>query len=498
MQHFKIYSYKIILVILICFTGINFVLAQRPFITIWNSAEEGLGDSTQIVVPAQGDYTYSWNHVENGEINGTGNGSDTTTITFPEPGRYSLSITPDNTHQTPFHRIQFEADKQHPRYVSYPNGKLNEIVQWGDIPWSSFSHAFHGCDKLGQITADDVPDLSRVKNMSAIFASCRSLYICNQLNDWDMSNVEDISYMFCNITPFNEYIGDWDVSSVKNMEGLFNYALSFNQDIGNWDVGNVENMEATFAEAPVFNQDLSKWDVSNVKNMFGLFAGARFFRGDISTWDVSNVEDMRSMFSSCGFNSDISRWNVVNVKDMENIFWWAHNFDQDLGKWNLSSLQRDTRGRNDFSFLGSGMSCENYSKTLQGWAVNPDIAKSIRIYGKEYSPDIANYREFLINIKGWEFKYDSEGTCILSTAISKTLKSEVNVYPNPVANFLYIDSPENIKSLRLSDLYGKVSLNEENTIIENHIDLSNLSSGIYFLNLILSDGTITSHKIVKQ
>jgi surface protein len=52
---------------------------------------------------------------------------------------------------------------------------------------------------------------------------------------------------------FNEDIGDWDVSNVKDMSWMFRDAPSFNQDIGNWDTGKVTSMLGMFEEAKSFN-----------------------------------------------------------------------------------------------------------------------------------------------------------------------------------------------------------------------------------------------------
>ena len=49
-------------------------------------------------------------------------------------------------------------------------------------------------------------------------------------------------------TLFNQDIGDWDVSNVANMSYMFAFTESFNQDIGNWDVGNVTDMKYMFAQ----------------------------------------------------------------------------------------------------------------------------------------------------------------------------------------------------------------------------------------------------------
>lgn len=89
----------------------------------------------------------------------------------------------------------------------------------------------------------------------------------------------------------------------------------FNQNLNDWDVLNVENMERMFRARP-FNGDISGWQVGNVTNMREMFDLARGFNQNISSWDVSKVEDMNSMFSEATlFNQDLSGWNTINVTE---------------------------------------------------------------------------------------------------------------------------------------------------------------------------------------
>ncbi|MFM7983320.1 MAG: BspA family leucine-rich repeat surface protein, partial [Candidatus Fonsibacter sp.] len=48
------------------------------------------------------------------------------------------------------------------------------------------------------------------------------------INDWDVSNITDMSYLFKDYTNFNEVLNKWDVSKVVFMSGMFENASSFN------------------------------------------------------------------------------------------------------------------------------------------------------------------------------------------------------------------------------------------------------------------------------
>jgi surface protein len=79
--------------------------------------------------------------------------------------------------------------------------------------------------------------------------------------------------MFADAVSFNQDIENWNVSNVTNMSYMFQSATSFNQDISNWNVGSVTNMSEMFNGASSFNQDIGSWDVSSVTSMFRMFNG---------------------------------------------------------------------------------------------------------------------------------------------------------------------------------------------------------------------------------
>jgi len=50
-----------------------------------------------------------------------------------------------------------------------------------------------------------------------------------------VSNVKDMSYMFCGAESFNQPLDNWDVSNVTDMYDMFDGALSFNiQENATW------------------------------------------------------------------------------------------------------------------------------------------------------------------------------------------------------------------------------------------------------------------------
>jgi surface protein len=177
--------------------------------------------------------------------------------------------------------------------------KILEIVNGGNIP--------------------DSWNISAITNLSSLFSGIKDFSRLGFIENWDVSNVENMSNMFYT-SMFNQPLNNWNVSKVKNMSNMFENCLRFNQPLNNWNVSNVENMSNMFNYCIKFNQPLNNWNVSNVKNMSYMFHNCFMFNQPLNNWDVSNVKNMRSMFENCYIFNQPLNWNLSNVEDMSNMF----------------------------------------------------------------------------------------------------------------------------------------------------------------------------------
>ena len=211
---------------------------------------------------------------------------------------------------------------------------ITDIIQWGDIVWEDFTNSFYGCNNLTVITATDLPILTNVTSTSYMFSDCLDLTYNTTINNWNVSNITDMSGMFRFDPLFNQNLSSWDVSNVTNMSFMFFGDALFNQDISGWDVSSVTDMGLMFADATDFNQNIGGWNVSSVTNMLQMFDLATHFNQDISGWDVSSVTNMEFMFYfATDFNQNIGGWDVSSVTNMNGMFSQATYFNQNLTGW---------------------------------------------------------------------------------------------------------------------------------------------------------------------
>lgn len=297
---------------------------QQPFITVWKTDNVNAlsSNSTSIIIPTTGtgyNYEVDWDNDGVYDQSGiTGN----VTHNFGVAGTYTIRIRGD------FPRIYFNEVGD--------EDKLLNILQWGDIAWTSMSRAFYGCHNLN-VSATDVPDLSNVTDMSLMFAYCSKLNGPANIGTWNTATVTNMSSLFQGATIFNQPLNTWNTAAVTTMSGMFR-ASGFNQPIGAWNTSSVTSMNVMFYQATAFNQPIGNWNTANVAIMGSMFRECPFNQ-PIGTWNTASVTDMSSMFyGNAVFNQQIGDWNTASVTGMASMFYGASSFNQPIGAWNTAAV----------------------------------------------------------------------------------------------------------------------------------------------------------------
>jgi len=212
-------------------------------------------------------------------------------------------------------------------------------------------------------------DVSNVKDMSELFKGYKKF---NKKLKWNVSNVTTMLGMFAGCKKFNQPL-EWNVSKVTNMIGMFDGCEEFNQPL-KWDVSKVTSMAHMFEGCKKFNQPL-KWDVSKVNDMSHMFWKCEKFNRPLE-WNVSNVNDMMGMFAKCKTFNQPLEW-TLNAIDLRSMFYECEEFNQPL-KWDVSKVKKM-----DQMFEG----CKSFNQDLSHWkaiSTYVNMFKNCNLPSKKY------------------------------------------------------------------------------------------------------------------
>jgi len=126
------------------------------------------------------------------------------------------------------------------------------------------------------------------------------------------------------------------------MNSMFAYAYSFNQDLKNWNVSKVTDMSSMFKEAKSFNQDIGSWSVGNVRYMKSMFEGIALSTPNYDSILINWSE--QTLKSSVQFNAGDSIYSceAVDAKDKLLNLWRWIIFDGGTSCDDIDSDRHDT------------------------------------------------------------------------------------------------------------------------------------------------------------
>jgi PKD repeat protein len=77
------------------------------------------------------------------------------------------------------------------------------------------------------------------------------------------------------------------------------------------------------------------------------------------------------------------------------------------------------------------------------------------------------------------------------TGLNETTLEETSIFPNPAKDFLMVNSPEIIFNISIVNILGSVVLDSSPNVASCTLDLSGFETGIYFVKIQTSTGTLT-------
>jgi len=194
-------------------------------------------------------------------------------------------------------------------------------------------------------------DTSKLRTMHGAFESAAQ-FTGESIVEWDVSNVVDFSEAFKDASNFNADLSKWRICTTRDDSNFFDavqmaYMFQGVRDftgtsIENWNVRNVVNMSYMFAGSEAFNANLSRWDVSRVIDFSSMFRRTESFEGvGVDVWTTSSAWNMREMFAETSrFNADLSDWDISKVENMSGMFRNSSKFEgQGLRQWDMSNVR---------------------------------------------------------------------------------------------------------------------------------------------------------------
>jgi len=207
---------------------------------------------------------------------------------------------------------------------------------------------------------------------------------------------------------------------------------------------------------------------------------------ELSSLDVSNCDSLNILDCSENMLTSLNASGAVGLKSLRCESNQLTSLDLSkfaaLGGLDCSNNLFTTLDVSNNSLLGS-LYIESMP-TLKGvcvWTL-PFPTRDLWL-GMEGSPNVC-------------FKTDCSGECP-GVGLQELEHSEISIYPNPVGNFLTIETVEPVpRSIEINSLNGQQLSVERMEGTTHQIDLSSFQKGIYFITIRSTD-YVTTSKIIK-
>ena len=361
-----------------------------------------------------------------------------------------------------------------------------------DIPDANFKNALvntNCVDTNGDGNVDSDADINndgeiQVSEAEAVlYLNVTSENISSLEGIQSFINLEDLLCGSNNITSLN-------LSQNSNLIWLFGYE----NQLTNLDVSQSPNLEYILID----NNQLTDLDITQNSNLKRLWC----VNNMLTSLDVTNNYNLRilDLENNALSNIDVSQNpNLISLLITNNQF-TSLDISQNLG---LKFLECDSNQLtsldlsqnysllqlwcNDNQLVNLNIKNGNNADITKMWAYNNQDLNCIQV-----DDETATYPECDSN-SGWckddWTEYSEE--CILG--VEDNTNISFSIYPNPVQDILNLESQQPIERVKIYNLQGQLIMEK----YTNSIDVSNLTTGLYFVQVTVNGKTITK-KFLKE
>ena len=357
--------------------------------------------------------------------------------------------------------------------------------------------------------SDSIPaELGNLTNLTYLYLGY------NQLSGsipYELGNLTNLQRFFLESNQLNGSIP----AELGNLTNLTNLYLSFNQLSGSIpaELGNLTNLQRFFLESNQLSGSIPA-EIGNLTNLQDLFLESNQLSGSIP-YELGNLTNLTNLFLNnnqltslpdLSVLVNLSSWsikvqnNLLDFGDLENsgISWWHYYAPQ--GKVGTEQNIELSEGENTTISVSVAGSNNSYQWYIDGYVIFTATESEYTISNFIETRDAGVY---VCKITDSNYPYLTlESNNITVSGTSKVIdandNSQFSIYPNPVSDRLTVHfSKEKAEMLIVSDVTGKRIFSSKVNSETESVNLSNLGSGIYILQLKF-ENQIISKKIIKN
>lgn len=200
-------------------------------------------------------------------------------------------------------------------------------------------------EESGLTTTDgmEVFTNNNLASMGRMFMNTHKLADIHALENWDISNTNDIGKMFTGTTSLKEAnLGKWKTSYVSNIVGLFdNSGVKKITGLENWNTKNVWNMGKAFSNTTNLTQipGIENWNTSSATDMNDMFANSSVTSLDISKWDLTQALNIQTGSLNQGVKNMFGGSKIVDITIPAGVNLEQTNLSALNGIWKEASAQ---------------------------------------------------------------------------------------------------------------------------------------------------------------